>query len=310
MVAPAAAGAGAGDANVPPLAPAKKSTRTRGPALKRVGGNDNEAGPSDPPPRPSRLDVAIENLHQAYVPDADVQLCAEQLEEQRLFVLEEAQKVAAQKRELERSQREYASANGLAPVSRLAGRLGDVGVRGKNLHSELDRAARSGTHSNAPASYITPRPVYDTPAKNLRAAEAAAVELSGLTGEERRRQEHRVTELLRAANQQNAQYKGKAGVRASQVVHSAASSPKPKEKSVTSGQKNKQLQRYDPAFAGKQITGHGSAGPNVGQGSRGRGPNLSAERAHSAGAPHPRQQSQNAQPRYYQAAEYVKNESS
>ena len=65
-------------------------------------------------------------------------------------MLEEAQKVAAQKRELERSQREYASANGLAPVSRLAGRLGDVGVRGKNLHSELDRAARSGTHSNAP----------------------------------------------------------------------------------------------------------------------------------------------------------------
>ena len=72
VVAPAAAGAGAGDADAPPPAPAKKSTRTRGPALERVGGNDNEAGPSDPQPRPSRLDVAIENLHQAYVPDADV----------------------------------------------------------------------------------------------------------------------------------------------------------------------------------------------------------------------------------------------
>ena len=99
------------------------------------------------------------------------------------------------------------------------------------------------------------------------------------------------------------QYKGKAGARTSQVVHSAASSPKPKEKSVTSGQKNKQLQIYVPAFAGKQIAGHGSAEPNVGQGSRGRGLNPSAERARSAGD-HPRQQSQNAQPRYYQAAEY------
>ena len=149
VVAPAADGAGAGgaDPDAPPPAHAKKSTRTRGPVLERVGAYPDEAGPSDPPPRPSRLEATIENLNQAYVPGADVLLCAQQVEEQRLFVLEEAQKVAAQKRELERSQREYASANGLAPVSRLAGRLGDVGVRGKNLHSELDRAARSGSQA-------------------------------------------------------------------------------------------------------------------------------------------------------------------
>ena len=64
----------------------------------------------------------------------------------------------------------------------------------------MNRAGRSKSHTNASASYITPRPVYDTPAKNLRAAEAAAAELSGLTGEERRRQQQRVNELLRAAN--------------------------------------------------------------------------------------------------------------
>ena len=69
----------------------------------------------------------------------------------------------------------------------LAGRLGDVGLRGKNLHSELDRAGRSKSRSDASASYITPRLVYDSPAKNLRAAEANASELSGLTGEERLR---------------------------------------------------------------------------------------------------------------------------
>ena len=64
---------------------------------------------------------------------ADVRLCAEQVEAQRLAVLEEAKGVAAQQRELERSQCEYASANGLVPVSRLAGRLGEVGLRSKNL---------------------------------------------------------------------------------------------------------------------------------------------------------------------------------
>ena len=97
MVAPPADGAGAGgaDADAPPPAPAKKSTRTRGPVLERVGTYPDEAGPSDPPPRPSRLEATIENLNQAYVPSADVQLCTEQLEEQRLFVLEEVQKVAA-----------------------------------------------------------------------------------------------------------------------------------------------------------------------------------------------------------------------
>ena len=186
------------------------------------------------------------------------------MEQQRLFVLEEARKIAAQQRELEHSQREYASANGLAPASRLAGKLGDVGLRGKNLHSELDRAGRSKSRINASASYITPRPVYDSPAKNLRAAEAAPAELSGLIGDKRRRQQQRVTELLRAANQQNEQYKGKTGVRGSQVVHSAASSPKPREKSVNFSKKNKQLQAYDPVLSGKQIARNGNVGPNVG----------------------------------------------
>ena len=153
------------------------------------------------------------------MPGADVRLDAEQVEAQRIAVLEEAKRVAAQQRELERSQCEYTSANGLIPVSRMAGRLGEVGLLGKNVQSEMNKAGRSRSHTNASASYITPRHVYDTPAKNLRAAEAAAAELSGLTGEERRRQQ-RVNELLRAANQQNERFKAKTGVRGSQLVRS------------------------------------------------------------------------------------------
>ena len=90
------------------------------------------------------------------MPGADVRLDAEQVEAQRLYLLEEAKKVKMQQRELERSRREYASAAGLAPVSRLAGRLGPTGLRGKNLATELDRAGRSVSHLS---SFHTPREI-------------------------------------------------------------------------------------------------------------------------------------------------------
>ena len=53
------------------------------------------------------------------MPGPDVRLDAEQVEAQRLYLLEEAKRLKMQQRELERSRREYASAAGLAPVSRL-----------------------------------------------------------------------------------------------------------------------------------------------------------------------------------------------
>ena len=128
---------------------------------------------------------------------------------------------------------------------------------------------------------------------NMRAAEAAAAELSGLEGEERERQQRRVNELLRAANRQQA---AKAAARTSENLHSAASSLRPKEGSVTSSQKNKQLQTYDPVLAGKQVAG--GPGPNIAQGSRGGAPNVSiGQCARSAGAPQPRPQPQYQQPR-------------
>ena len=47
------------------------------------------------------------------------------------------------------------------------------------------------------------KPKYSSPAKTLRAADAARLELSGLTGEARRRQQDRVNELVAEAKAQN-----------------------------------------------------------------------------------------------------------
>ena len=55
--------------------------------------------------------------------------------------------------------------------------------------------------------------MYDTPAKNLRAANAAAAELSNLSGDEWRRQQMRVNEFVKVANEQQERYKAKTGAR-------------------------------------------------------------------------------------------------
>ena len=86
-----------------------------------------------------------------------------------------------------------------------------------------DRTERSRSRSHASDSYVSAgRPKYSSPVKNLRAAKAAAAELSSLTGEALRKQQGRVQELLDIANKQNIEIKKKnpeAG--ASGVVHSA-----------------------------------------------------------------------------------------
>ena len=131
MVTAPGAAEGVGTSNVPaaaadvapPLAPKKKKhRRTRGPPLEK-GGSEYaaEGDSSEGSPSPRRVDKAIETLA-AFVPGPDVQLDAEQVEAQRRYLLEEAKRLKMQQRELERSRREYASAAGLAPVSRWIGR--------------------------------------------------------------------------------------------------------------------------------------------------------------------------------------------
>ena len=154
---------------------------------------------SSPSSTSSPLTEKIEPPH-INVPGTDVQLSHDQLEARRLYVLEEAEKFAPAKRELDRSLREYHSAYGLTPMSKQPSRFGQVRNRGRDLNAEIDRDDRSKSRSVASASALSDRPVYDSPTKNLRAADAAAAELSNLTGEEWRRQQIRVNELVRVAN--------------------------------------------------------------------------------------------------------------
>ena len=65
---------------------------------------------------------------------------------------------------------------------------------------------------------------YSSPAKTLRAADAARLELSGLTGEARRKQQDRVNELIAEAKAQNEAFqKANPEAGGSQIVNSARS---------------------------------------------------------------------------------------
>src|SRR3954454_15053526 len=151
--------------------------------------------------------------------------------------------------------REYKTANGIKPVNTGPGRIDDVRARGKRLNGEL---AKDGKTTSASSSLVAvEKPVYTTPAMNMRAAETAIAELSNLTGEALRKQQARVQELVVAANKLNAEMaKGKAGAGASQLIHSArgrsagqASSPHRRfrrDLSVTSASRDLRIQAYDP----------------------------------------------------------------
>lgn len=77
-----------------------------------------------------------------------------------------------------------------------------VKIRGRNLITEIDKECepRLGQTATIVTGGLDR---YSTPTKNLRAANTAASELEGLTGEARQRQQERVNHLLRVACQQN-----------------------------------------------------------------------------------------------------------
>ena len=72
--------------------------------------------------------------------------------------------------------------------------------RGKGLNAEIDRDGRSST-SKAPSHVSAERPKYSSPAKILRANDAARAELSGLSAEAWRKQQYRVNELVEKATE-------------------------------------------------------------------------------------------------------------
>ncbi|KAK1628555.1 hypothetical protein QYE76_002870 [Lolium multiflorum] len=171
-----------------------KSTRIRGPELERNKDAGASASGAKAPPPPSRLDEVRAKLSTPLTPGADPTTIEKDLEEHRQLLLKQTEELAAAKRQWEISQREFNRAHGLTPAGDNPSRAGQIRRRGGGLGAEI---ARDGAASPAPSTEL---PIYNTPDKNMLAAEAAAEELHRLEGAELRRQTERVTELLKAAN--------------------------------------------------------------------------------------------------------------
>ncbi|KAK1680824.1 hypothetical protein QYE76_041672 [Lolium multiflorum] len=143
-----------------------KSTRIRGPVLEREAAAGASASGAKAPPPPSRLEEVRAKLSTPLTPGADPTTIEKDLEEHRQLLLKQRRRLPQ-------------SAN--PPERRRPGRRDRPGWR--SIAGSVCGATR-----------------YNTPDKNMLAAEAAAEELHRLEGAELRRQTERVTELLKAAN--------------------------------------------------------------------------------------------------------------
>jgi hypothetical protein len=184
MTAPGAdAGKGiVGDADTPAKAP-----RARGSPLERAENLVDLAGTSGVSAKPTYLQAAIKKLAVPVNTGTDVALTQAQLEEQRWNILQEAIKVAQIWREFDIIRHEYNQAHGFTPVAVQPSRVGEVRNQGRNLNTEMGRDV--GEKTAVLASVVSvDKQRYNTPAKNLRAAQAATAELPSLSGEALRRQ--------------------------------------------------------------------------------------------------------------------------
>ena len=99
-------------------------------------------------------------------------------------MLDLSEMLAATRRCLEATQMEHAAAHGFTPAA-------------VEPSWAADTRARGGAISRA---FGAVRTVYETPIKNMHAAEAAAVGLDQLAGDELKERIGRMRELLHAAN--------------------------------------------------------------------------------------------------------------
>ncbi|KAK1631567.1 hypothetical protein QYE76_005882 [Lolium multiflorum] len=195
---PAPATAASQPASCGVMATARTPTRPArvGPALERhAGGGASGSGPNEPPP-PSRLDEVRAKLSSPLTAGADPSTIEADLEAHRQLLLKQAEELATAKRQLEITRREYDRAHGFTPGGNKPSQAGQIRRRGGALGAEIDC---DGAEEPAPS---TEMPFYNTPDKNMRAAEAAVEELSRQEGEELRHQTRRVTELLHIASEQ------------------------------------------------------------------------------------------------------------
>ena len=120
----------------------------------------------------------------------------------------EAQEIAVIRRELSASLREYNAAHGFPRIDSQDKRIADLRKKGRMVNDELAGVA-APSHSRTASLISAEKAVYSSPAKTLRAAEAAMAELARLSGEALRKQQERVNELVIEANRQNKAFKKK-----------------------------------------------------------------------------------------------------
>ncbi|KAK1681506.1 hypothetical protein QYE76_042354 [Lolium multiflorum] len=156
-----------------------KTTRVRGPQLERTAAaGASGSGPKAPAP-PSRLDEVRAKLSSPLTAGADPSAIEADLETHRQLLLKQAEELSAQAPDGDHPAR-------VQPRSRPHARRRQPkpsrpdSPRRRRLGAEI---ARDGAESPAPSAE---QPVYNTPDKNMRAAQAAAEELNRLEGEELR----------------------------------------------------------------------------------------------------------------------------
>jgi hypothetical protein len=268
--APLAGGAGKGTvAEAPPEQ--EKTKRSARPPLERV---ENLAGTSGVPAKGQPLIPIINRLLEPVQSGDDPEQAKEILEGMRQALVDEALAMQQERERFNRQLREYEAAQSFTPVVTRPSQIEEVRTRGRDLNTELDKDSRARAHSATSTVPGRPKVVYSSPVKNLRAAAEVAKELSNLSGEALREQQARLNQLLsEASKQQEAFKKVNPSAGASKYIASVggagtrsrgqASSPHPSARragSVTSGRRDKQIQVYDPAIAGKKAVTQGNAG--------------------------------------------------
>ena len=179
--------------------------RNRGAKFPKEKPDPNTAftGPLSMAGMETPLEEVIEKLDRPVAASANVELTVAELEAERLRLQKEARLVTEARQAFDRDLREYNAANGITEGLTLVvnpRKRAELRDRGKDLNGELERAAVSSTSKSVSHKSGTGKPVYSSPAKNLRAAAAAKAELSHLTGDAWRKQAERVNELVEICN--------------------------------------------------------------------------------------------------------------
>jgi hypothetical protein len=149
------------------------------------------------PPKHDILDSSIMDLRAPLDLTADLAKIAENLQQASVALLRKAVDIDDTHRRVNSTLREYNTAQGYTPAGDGPSRAGQVRQRGRDLGTELNRAAPS-----ARSPPVITKPTYSALTKNLCAARYIMSELAGLQGEELREKQAWLQELLNTADLQ------------------------------------------------------------------------------------------------------------